>query len=407
VTPERPTRHPALQLGFAEGGRLRASVPGREPLVASREVLDVLALCSGERAADEIAAGLGWPDVSPAAAAVVVRETLARLAAAGLVIAAEERPPAPTLFGYAHPWIHRTMLRDRVRTEAFRAALAAVVRPGDVVIDVGAGTGVLSLFAAQAGARRVHAVEATAAADLAAELARANGLEDRVVVHRGDAREVELEPADVLVSEWLGHLALTEGMFPAVAAVRDRWLRPDGRIVPAAVDLSLAPAADDADPPEGWAFWTGRPYGLDLSPALAAEERSPQSYAERIAPERLMAAPARIHRLDCRTAGLAELSFAADVELALERGGPLLGLAGWFAAELAPGVVLDTAPTAPPTHWRQHVLPLRPLRTQRGDRLRVRLRLDGGDRALPEIALDVTHTGAGGATRLETVLNRL
>ena len=83
---------------------------------------------------------------------------------------------------YAEFEVHRTMIRDTVRTEAFRRAIDSVVRPGDVVLDVGAGSGILSVFAARAGAARVYAVERTTIAVLAQELAAANGFADIVEV---------------------------------------------------------------------------------------------------------------------------------------------------------------------------------------------------------------------------------
>ena len=137
---------------------------------------------------------------------------------------------------YAEIEVHRTMICDRVRTDAFRRAIDAVVRPGDVVLDVGAGTGILSLFAARAGAARVYAVEQTTVAVLAQELAAANGVADIVHVIQGDIMDVELpEHVDVIVSEWLGGFGIDEGMLVPVITARDRWLKPGGTMIPRSV----------------------------------------------------------------------------------------------------------------------------------------------------------------------------
>ncbi len=98
-------------------------------------------------------------------------------------------PPDPM---YAEIEVHRTMICDRVRTEAFRHAIDSVVRPGDVVLDVGAGSGILSMFAARAGAARVYAVERTTVAVMAQELAAANGFADVIEVIQGDVMDIEL-----------------------------------------------------------------------------------------------------------------------------------------------------------------------------------------------------------------------
>ena len=122
---------------------------------------------------------------------------------------------------YAEFEVHRTMICDRVRTEAFRRAIDSVVRPGDIVLDVGAGSGILSVFAARAGAARVYAVERTSVAVLAQELAAANGAADIVQVIHGDVMDVELpERVDVIVSEWLGGFGIDEGMLVPVIVAR-------------------------------------------------------------------------------------------------------------------------------------------------------------------------------------------
>jgi SAM-dependent methyltransferase len=133
---------------------------------------------------------------------------------------------------YAEFEVHRTMIRDRVRTEAFRRAINSVVRRGDIVLDVGAGSGILSVFAARAGAARVYAVERTAIAALAEQLAAANDVGEIVTVIHGDVMDIELpEQVDVIVSEWLGGFGIDEGMLAPVIAARDRWLKPGGVMI--------------------------------------------------------------------------------------------------------------------------------------------------------------------------------
>src|SRR5688572_17329942 len=104
--------------------------------------------------------------------------------------------------------LHRRMIADRWRTECFARAIAEAVKKTDVVLDIGTGTGILAMFAAKAGAKRVYAIDQAEIAQTAANLVKANGFGDRVKVFRGPAGELKLEEkVDLLISEWLGHLA--------------------------------------------------------------------------------------------------------------------------------------------------------------------------------------------------------
>ena len=165
---------------------------------------------------------------------------------------------------YAEFEVHRSMIRDEVRTTAFQRAIEAVVRPGDTVLDVGAGSGILSLFAARAGAARIYAVEQTTIAVLAQELAAANGVAEVVRVIQGDVMDVELpERVDVIVSEWLGGFGIDEGMLAPVIAARDRWLKPGGAMIPRSVTAWTA-LVHDRYLADAVAFLRHNPYGVEL-----------------------------------------------------------------------------------------------------------------------------------------------
>ncbi|MGI9584075.1 MAG: 50S ribosomal protein L11 methyltransferase, partial [Acidimicrobiia bacterium] len=100
---------------------------------------------------------------------------------------------------------HHSMLADSARTQSFLKAILSTVKPGDVVVDIGAGTGVLSMFAVMAGARMVYAIEREPIIGVAMEVAEANGLSDRIRFIHGSSDEVVLpEKADVVVSETIG-----------------------------------------------------------------------------------------------------------------------------------------------------------------------------------------------------------
>ncbi len=221
---------------------------------------------------------------------------------------------------------HLTLLGDVARTRAFDRALAETIRPGDVVADLGCGSGILSLFALKYGASHVYAVDHHPIAAVARLAARENGVEDRLTVIQAPSHEVRLpRRVDVVVSEVLGNAVFDEAILETMADARRRLLKPDGRTVPSALSLMAAPSLHFGGPSR----WK---YGVKLE-ALRAMALHQFSALER---PRLCAPVKRLWRSDV---GKADLPVRLDGRWRVKRAD---GVGVWFDAQLSPNVRLNS-----------------------------------------------------------------
>jgi len=185
----------------------------------------------------------------------------------------------------------------------------------------------------------------------AREIARLSGCPS-IRFHHADHRSFEGEArADLIVSEWMGHAVFYESMLEPLIALRDRWLRPGGKMLPSSVSIGCALVTDDAIY-EDLGFLEHSPYGIDFGPIAGLPLR--QSHLVALDDSQIDAAT-ELGRLDMSsiTRSPALLSARLEVSSAVESYGLVL----WFEAELAPGITLGTGPCDPPTHWRQVFLP--------------------------------------------------
>lgn len=238
------------------------------------------------------------------------------------------------------------MIADRERLDAHVRALRRLVTPASVVIDIGAGTGIMSLLACQAGARRVYAIEPSGAVQILAQAARDNGFAERIVILPRRSTEVTPpERADVIVSDLRGVLPPLGTHFADIADARERLLAPGGRLIPSVDTLWAAPLSAEDLYEERRAVWQGAPHGLDL--------RSAQPYVDNLT-ERVRARAEQVlggavpwARLDYH-APLAR-AVRGSGTCAVTKAGAAHGLCVWFDTELVDGVGYSNAPGAPVT----------------------------------------------------------
>ncbi len=269
---------------------------------------------------------------------------------------------------FPHLLQHQPLLEDEERVRAFAAAIGTAVRPGDVVLEVGSGTGVLAVLAARAGARRVYAVERTGLAEVAAAVARENGVGSKVRAIEGDTLAIRLpERADLLITETIGHLGLEEGLGAIVRDARRRHLQPGARVLPCRLRLLVAPLALPAFSREVLAPWRR----LSGAAGQGAAQACRRIYKIRWHEGDCLAPPAVIWDIDFGAGtGPPPRGAVAFRDL---REGLLAGFGASFEAELAPGHLLSSRQG---TTWRPIFLPLpAAVRVGRATALRLRLAL--------------------------------
>ena len=267
---------------------------------------------------------------------------------------------------------HRQYLEDDARVSAFASAIGAVVKPGDVVLDLASGTGILGLLACRAGAARVYAIDDGGMAEPARAIARENGFEDRIHVIYGFSQHVDLpERADVLVTDQIGHFGFDAGVVQFVSDARRRMLKPDARMVPSRIDLLVAPV-EAPDVADAVAFWTSRPAGFHMQ--SLHEMTANSGHPRMLTGDHLLGTP--------QIGGSIDLfadsdSVPVDAEIRVERSGTLHGIGGWFAAALSPVVTMSNAPLAANRITRRGVVfPFgRAVTVAPGDRVAVKMRI--------------------------------
>ncbi|XP_026472286.1 protein arginine N-methyltransferase 1-like [Ctenocephalides felis] len=262
---------------------------------------------------------------------------------------------------YAHFGIHEEMLKDEVRTLSYRNSMYhnKHLFKGKVVLDIGCGTGILSMFAAKAGASKVIAIECSNIVEYAQKIVDANNLSHIVTIVKGKVEEVslpdEIEKVDIIISEWMGYCLFYESMLDTVLHARDKWLKPDGMLFPDKCTLYVTGIEDRQYKDEKINWWDDV-YGFDMSSIRKVAISEP--LVDVVDPKQVVTNACLLKEVDLYTVKKEDLDFTASFVLQVRRNDFVQALVTYFNVEFTKchkRLGFSTAPEAPYTHWKQTV----------------------------------------------------
>lgn len=332
----------------------------------------------------------GWPPEDQEK----IKDHLAMLHQGKIIVTSEaelqEKPPSnlPANLGdkiCINVENHHVMLRDSIRMACYQRAIEQTINAESVVLDLGAGSGILSFFAARAGAQKVYAIEKRPdMVALATELAKANGFSERVTFienssHRVKAESLAPQPT-VLVSEILGNAILEENVLEFTIDARDRLLAPGATLIPGKLDIMVAAfdAGQGVDKTQEVAELEAI-YGFNLEILKTVLAQKSHLKLERFNPllYTMMSEPTCAISLDLMT--IQSSTFRQTFEITATQEGYINGFVAYFRAHLTEENVLTNSPWAPPTHWTQMVFQFPERRmVQAGETLTMEMVYDGG-----------------------------
>lgn len=276
---------------------------------------------------------------------------------------------------------HGAMLGDAARSHAYVRAIDRLVRPGMTVLEIGAGSGLLAMAAARAGATVVACEQSPVIAAMADRIVAANGLSDRVriVAKRSDALQLGVDlaaPVDLLIHEIFGESLFNEGVEAALADAQARLLRPGAIVLPprAEIRCALATLTLPAHPP------IATVEGFDLSDFNLLLPPTPRNVVAGRRGFALCSAPASALAMDYR--GPAPFGPRREGLTFESTGGRVDAVVQWLRIDFGDGEILESDPTLPPpaSSWIAPLFELpTPIDTAPGDRIAVSLFHDGHD----------------------------
>lgn len=255
---------------------------------------------------------------------------------------------------------HERMLADQVRVETYHKAISHHVKPGSIVIDLGTGTGILALFAAQQRPRKVYALDHSDFIDVARKIAAHNNAEDIIEFIPTNSREfTPEEKADLLLHEQIGDELFTENMLENLLDLKRRALKPDGRIMPGHFQLFVEPAQFKHGRNVPF-IWEQKIHGIDFSllkDDVDTARYKPDDYGccfiEATAVDHWLGDPEPAISVDLnQISNPSEMRTSVRIEREVIHAGYMDGLVIYFRVIFDDTLSFDTSPMSVQTHWR-------------------------------------------------------
>lgn len=259
---------------------------------------------------------------------------------------------------YDHFGIHEEMLKDTSRTLSYRLAMFKNkdLFKDKIVLDVGCGTGILSMFAAKAGAKHVYSVDMSNIIEKAQQIVSLNGFEDKITLIQGKLEDIDLpvDSVDIIVSEWMGYFLLYESMLDTVLYARDKYLVEGGLILPDKCSMYIAGIEDGQYKDEKIGYWEDV-YGFDYSPFIEVAMAEP--LVDTVENNTLITTPEKFFEFDINTIKKEDLAFHRSFSLKAADTDLCHAYIVWFDCDFpgAEKVTLSTGPMSHYTHWKQTV----------------------------------------------------